>query len=107
MRLTITPLIHPILRAKRPQSNGICERFHKTMQDEFYSIAFRKKLYYTLDQLQDDLDAWLEDYNTVRTHSGRYCYGKTPMQTMQDAKHLSQEKILDNQVEDTLQPAAA
>jgi hypothetical protein len=55
------------------QSNGICERFHKTLQDEFYSTAFRKTLYTSLEQLQAELDLWLEDYNHSRPHSGKYC----------------------------------
>ena len=58
------------------------------MQDEFYAIAFRKNVYDDLEQLQQDLDVWMEDYNTVRTHSGKYGYGKTPMQTFEEAKHL-------------------
>jgi transposase InsO family protein len=44
---------------KSPQTNGICERFHKTLLDEFYRVAFRKKLYDTLYALQADLDDWM------------------------------------------------
>ena len=47
-------------KAKSPQTNGICERFHKTLLDEFYRVAFRKKIYATIDELQADLDAWLD-----------------------------------------------
>ena len=94
--LAVEDIDHSKTRARRPQSNGICERFHKTMQDEFYAVAFRKKVYDDLEQLQQDLDTWMEDYNTVRTHSGKYCFGKTPMKTFQEAKHLSQQKRLDN-----------
>jgi hypothetical protein len=65
------------------------------MQEEFYSVAFRKRLYSTLEELQADVDAWLEEYNERRPHSGKYCFGKTPMQTFLDAKHLSDEKQLD------------
>ena len=43
-----------------------------------YSLLFRKKLYRSLEELQVDLDAWLESYNREPPHSGRYCYGKTP-----------------------------
>jgi transposase InsO family protein len=50
--LAVENIDHSKTRAKSPQTNGICERFHRTMQDEFYSIAFRKKLYSSLDQLQ-------------------------------------------------------
>jgi len=68
--LAVENIDHSRTRAKSPQTNGICERFHRTMQDEFYSVAFRKKLYSSLDQLQSDLDSWLEEYNEHRPHSG-------------------------------------
>lgn len=93
--LDIENIDHSRTRAKSPQTNGICERFHKTIQDEFYSIAFRKKLYDTLDQLQEDLDLWMEDYNKNRPHTGKYCFGKTPFQTFLDSVHLAKEKQLD------------
>jgi len=57
----------------------------------------RKKLYTSLEELQADLDAWLQYFNTERLHSGRYCYGKTPMATFEDAKPLAKEKELDLQ----------
>jgi hypothetical protein len=87
-------LDHSRTRSKSPQTNGICERFHRTMQDEFYSVAFRKKLYSSLLQLQADLDTWLEEYNQRRPHSGKYCFGKTPMQTLLDSRHRAHEKEL-------------
>jgi Integrase core domain len=77
------------------QANGICERFHRTTQEEFYATAFRKKLYSSLQELQADLDDWLAEYNQTRPHSGKYCYGKTPMQTFLDSVSLAREKILD------------
>jgi transposase InsO family protein len=82
-------------RTKSPQPNGICERFHRTVQEEFYSVAFRKKLYTKLEELQLDLDTWLREYNQEREHSGKYCFGKTPMQTFLDSTHLAREKMLD------------
>lgn len=93
--LAVEDIDHSKTQARNPQSNGICERFHKTVQDEFYAVAFRKKVYESLEQLQQDLDAWMAEYNTVRTHSGKYCYGKTQMQTFLESKHLSHEKMLD------------
>lgn len=92
--LALEDIDHSKTRARSPQSNGICERFHKTLLDEFYRVAFRKKIYTSLDELQRDLDAWLTEYNEVRPHSGRYCYGKTPMQTFTDTLHLAKEKML-------------
>lgn len=96
--LAIEDIDHSRTKAHHPQTNGICERFHKTMLDEFYSVAFRKKVYTTIEQLQADVDEWLRYYNEERPHSGRYCYGKTPMQTFREAKHLAHEKMLDRQM---------
>ena len=93
--LAVEDIDHSRTKARSPQTNGICERFHRTIQEEFYSTAFRKKLYRTLEELQSDLDLWIAEYNRERTHSGKYCYGKTPMQTFLDSKHLAQEKMLD------------
>ena len=86
---------HSKTKVRHPQSNGICERLHRTMQDEFYAITFRKKLYTDLTQLQIDLDEWLVYYNQERPHSGRYCYGKTPMQTFAESITLAKKKLLD------------
>jgi hypothetical protein len=93
--LAIEDIDHTKTKARHPQTNGICERFHKTIQDEFYSVAFRKRLYHTLEELQTDLDAWMEIYNQERTHSGKYCLGRTPYQTFQETKQLAQNKMLD------------
>ena len=79
--LAIEDIDHSKIKAKSPQTNGICERFNRTVQNEFYAIAFRKKIYTSIEQLQTDLDSWMNSYNTQRTHSGKYCFGKTPMQT--------------------------
>jgi len=94
--LAVENIDHSRTKAKSPQTNGICERFHRTMQEEFYSVAFRKKLYTSLEELQSDLDVWLREYNEKREHSGKYCYGKTPWQTFLDSKHLAQAKMLDS-----------
>jgi transposase InsO family protein len=94
--LGVEDIDHSRTKAKSPQTNGICERFHRTMQEEFYSVAFRKKLYRSLEELQADVDVWLSEYNEKREHSGKYCYGKTPWQTFLDSKHLAQAKMLDD-----------
>ena len=60
-------------------------------------MAFRKKIYATLQELQADLDAWMREYNDVRPHQGRWCYGKTPMQTFRASLPLAHEKMLQAQ----------
>ena len=64
-------------KANHPQASGICQQFHKTPQDECYSLLFRKKLSRSPKELQTDMDAWLEKHNRERPHSGRYCDGET------------------------------
>jgi len=98
--LAIEDIDHSRTKAKSPQTNGICERFHRTIQEEFYSIAFRKKVYHSIEQLQEDLDQWLDSYNREREHSGKYCFGKTPHQTFMDSLDLARQKLLDLQNED-------
>jgi transposase InsO family protein len=95
--LQIEGIDHSKTKVRHPQSNGICERLHRTMQEEFYAITFRKKLYQDLTTLQADLDVWLIHYNNERPHSGRYCYGKTPMQTFNESITLAKQKLL-NQI---------
>ncbi|KJV92743.1 integrase core domain protein [Rickettsia bellii str. RML Mogi] len=90
--LSIDGIEHTTTKAYSPQTNGMCERFNKTMKQEFFDTAMRKKIYTELDDLQLDLDIWLEYFNNERPHSGKYCYGKTPMQTFQDSKKLAVEK---------------
>lgn len=93
--LDLEDIDHTRTKAKSPQTNGICERFHRTIQEEFYSIIFRKKVFRSIEELQAELDEWISWYNTERTHSGKYCYGKTPWQTLEDSKHLALEKQVD------------
>jgi transposase InsO family protein len=92
--LAVENIDHTRTKTRHPQTNGICERFHKTMLNEFYRVVFRKKIYRTLEDLQADLDGWIEEYNAQRPHQGRWCYGKTPMQTFVDSVPLAKEKIL-------------
>ena len=96
--LALSDIDHTRTKARHPQTNGICERFHKTIQNEFYAIAFRKKIYEGIKDLQADLDAWMERYNSQRTHQGKRCQGRTPMQTFLDNLPLAKEKMWgDNQ----------
>jgi transposase InsO family protein len=92
--LAVENIDHTRTKVKSPQTNGICERFHKTVLNEFYRIVFRKKIYPSLEELQADLEMWLREYNEERPHQGRWCYGKTPMQTFVDTLPLAKEKLL-------------
>jgi transposase InsO family protein len=90
--LAVNDIEHTKTKAQSPQTNGICERFHKTILNEFYQVAFRKKIYTTLEDLQRDLDAWIAHYNNERTHQGKMCCGRTPMATFEDGKRIYREK---------------
>lgn len=92
--LAINDIDHTKTKTRHPQANGICERFHKTILNEFYQVTFRKKLYDSLDMLQKDLDEWMNYYNNVRTHQGKMCCGRTPMDTLTDGKRVWAEKNL-------------
>ncbi|MDN4501386.1 IS481 family transposase [Alteromonadaceae bacterium BrNp21-10] len=92
--LAINDIDHTKTKAMSPQTNGICERFHKTILNEFYQITFRKKLYSTMEELQKDLDEWIETYNNERTHMGKMCCGRTPMETLLDGKSVWADKNL-------------
>ena len=81
-------------RTRSPQTNGICERFHKTILQEFYQVTFRKKVYEDLAALQSDLDEWLRYYNHERIHQGKMCCGRTPMATLEDGKLIWKEKCI-------------
>lgn len=91
--LAVNDIEHTKTKAQHPQTNGICERFHKSILQEFYQVAFRKKIYSSLDELQKDLDDWLAYYNNERTHQGKMCCGRTPMETFLDGKRIWQEKV--------------
>jgi transposase InsO family protein len=99
--LAVENIDHTRTKTKSPQTNGIVERFHKTLLDEFYRIAFRKNIYDSIGELQADLDLWIDEYNQVRTHQGRYCFGKTPMQTFLDATPLARDKQIGNATHQT------
>jgi len=102
--LDLENIEHTRTKAHSPQTNGICERFHQTIKNEFYASAFRRKVYRSIEELQLDVDAWMESYNCERTHSGKYCYGKTPMQTFIESAALAYEKQLDR-IKPTTDPA--
>lgn len=92
--LAVNDIEHTKTKAQSPQTNGICERFHRTILNEFYQVTFRKKIYTTLDELQNDLDVWIAHYNNERTHQGKMCCGRTPMATFEDGKRISREKSI-------------
>jgi transposase InsO family protein len=103
--LALEDIDHTKTKARSPQTNGICERFHRTILDEFYRVAFRKRIYHSIEELQADVDTWIAYYNGERTHSGKYCFGRTPLQTFQETRHLATEKRLELLFEQEVMPS--
>lgn len=79
--LYLNDIRHSRTKARHPQTNGCTERLNQIIKQEFYEVEFRKKLYTSLDEIQTDLDKYMESYNWRRTNQGRHCKGRTPMDT--------------------------
>ncbi len=78
------------------------EKLNQTIQEEFYSVAFRKRLYGSMQELQEDLDAFMHLYNTKRTNQGKHCQGRTPMETFLAGKDLYRKYVYEEaQLTDT------
>ena len=77
---------HTRIKPRTPQSNGIVERFNRTLLEEFYQIAMMKKAYSSLPEFQDDLDQFITYYNFKRTNQGYRLKGKIPYQKFLDGK---------------------
>lgn len=91
--LNLNSIEHRKTKAYHPQTNGCTEKLNQTIQNEFYKIAFRKKLYLTLDDLQADLDLFMDGYNRDRTHQGKRCQGKTPLETFEASLELAHQYV--------------
>jgi len=91
--LHLNDIDHSHTRVRRPQSNGCTERLNQTIQNEFYSVAFRKKLYSSLEEIQTDLDEFMRYYNAERTNQGRYCQGRTPLETFEQSMELYKQYV--------------
>jgi len=95
--LAISQIEHRRTEVASPETNRFCERFHRTVKEEFFQLAFRRTVYESLDQLQRDLDRYLEFYNRQRAHQGYRTQGRTPYQAFLDgvdqiAKNLVAER---------------
>jgi transposase InsO family protein len=95
--LYLNDIEHSRTKARHPQTNGCTERFNQTLLDEFYQVAFRKKVYSTLEEIQADLDEFLQRYNTRRTNQGKHCNGRTPMDTFTEGLDLCRTYIHDRE----------
>ena len=92
--LAINDIEHTRTKVRYPQTNGICERFHKTILQEFYQPVLQRKIFSSIEELQAELDIWLDYYNNERAHQGKKCCGRTPMATLLDGKEIWKEKFV-------------
>ena len=97
--LHLNGIEHTKTKTRHPQTNGAVERLNQTIENEFYQVSFRKKLYRTLEEIQADLDEFMDYYNKERTNQGRYCQGRTPYQTFIDSLSLYEQYVFENPVE--------
>ena len=81
--LELNDIEHRKTQVRRPQTNGFVECFNRTILDDFFRIAFRKKFYESVEALQVDFDAWLVHYNTERPHQGYRNRGRRPIETIE------------------------
>lgn len=82
--LQLEGIEHRTTRVRRPRSNGCIERFHRTLLDEPLRVAGRTTSYKSVEQMQEDVDRWLETYITKRPHQGRGMEARTPYQAFMD-----------------------
>ena len=69
---------HRLTKVRHPWTNGSVERFQRTVLEEFYQVTFRKKIYKYLEELNDDLNKYINHYNYKRTHQGKRTNGRVP-----------------------------
>ncbi len=93
--LHLNDIEHTRTKVRHPQTNGSTEKLNQTISNEFYAVAFRKKLYSSLDSMQADLDEFMENYNYKRTNQGKRCEGRTPAQTLEAGYKLYKKYVID------------
>ena len=98
--LHLSGIEHSRTKVRHPQTNGSTERLNQIVQNEFYKVAFRKKIYTSIDEIQIDLDTFMDNYNNDRTNQGKHCQGRTPMQTFEDGRPLYQQYVFENSEEE-------
>lgn len=91
--LEIEDIDHSKTKVRHPQSNGICV-LSLDGPGRILRGHIPKENLSGAESLQADLDQWIAYYNEQRPHSGRYCFGKMPMQTFADSLNLAKQKML-------------
>ena len=97
--LQLEEIEHRTTRVRRPQSNGIVERLHRTLLDEHFRVEGRRTWFETIEEMQAVLDSYMERYNQRRPHQGRGMNGRTPAQAFVDGLLKPQQQKEDKRTE--------
>lgn len=96
--LALNDIEHSKTKVRHPQTNGACEKLNQTIEREFYSVLFRKKLYSSIEEIQKDLDEFMDYYNQSRTNQGKRCKGNTPYETYLEGKEIYKNKVFESSI---------
>jgi hypothetical protein len=59
--LVVGNIDHTRAKTNSQRQNGICGRFHETLLDHFYRVAFKRKIRHGVEEFQRDPDAFLAE----------------------------------------------
>ena len=83
--LALHDLEHRATKVRSPRTIRFVERMNRTRLDEHFRIKGREKWYESAEEIQHDLDAFLDFYNLKRSHQGYRLKGRTPAQALREA----------------------
>jgi len=91
--LELHDIEHRRTQVARPRTNGFVERFNRTVLDEFFRETFRETFYASVEELQEDLDKYLQYYNYERPHRGYRNMGRRPIETIEAGKTVKEQMM--------------
>ena len=77
--LATSKIQHAHLDPLTPTAGSLCEQFFHVLQPEFFTPELRRRFQQTLPLLQQDLDAFVETYNSQRTGLGAGAQDRPPL----------------------------
>jgi transposase InsO family protein len=104
--LAMEGIEHRTTKIRSPRTNGFVERMNRTLLDECFRVAGRQTWYIEPEEIQRDLDRFLEYYNLERSHQGYRVKGRTPLQALRDALGIEELPPILPVEEETTEPAA-
>jgi transposase InsO family protein len=83
--LAMDEIEHRTTKIRSPRTNGFVERMNRTLLDECFRVQGRTTWYIEVEEIQRDLDKFIEYYNLERSHQGYRLKGRTPAQALREA----------------------